>query len=161
MAAGSPLADFCDEVMPVAEELVLTKQYVSAFFGTTLVSALHSAGVDTIVLLGCSTSGCIRATAVDGVQNGFRTIVVRKCVGGRHQLLTGGSGAAFPGNEYVFEANAHIQLPAGLAFEPTLQYAINPNSFYDPLTARRPRDGIFAIGTLIIPVGILLGISPG
>ena len=77
------------------------------------------------------------------------------------QLLTGGSGAAFPGNEYVFEANAHIQLPAGLAFEPTVQYAINPNSFYDPLTARRPRDGIFAIGTLIIPVGILLGISPG
>ena len=76
-------------------------------------------------------------------------------------VVSGGSGAAFPGNEYVFEANAHIQLPAGLAFEPTLQYAINPNSFYNPLTAMRPRDGIFAIGTLIIPVGILLGISPG
>ena len=76
-------------------------------------------------------------------------------------LVSGGSGAAFPGNEYVFEANAHIQLPAGLAFEPTVQYAINPNSFYNPLTALRPRDGVFAIGTLIIPVGILLGISPG
>ena len=76
-------------------------------------------------------------------------------------LVSGGSGAAFPGNEYVFEANAHIMLPAGLAFEPTVQYAVNPNSFYNPLTARRPRDGIFAIGTLIIPVGILLGITPG
>ena len=76
-------------------------------------------------------------------------------------FVSGGSGAAFPGNEYVFEANAHIQLPAGLAFEPTVQYAVNPNSFYNPLTARRPQNGVFAIGTLIIPVGILLGISPG
>ncbi len=76
-------------------------------------------------------------------------------------FVSGGSGAAFPGNEFVFEANAHIQLPAGLAFEPTVQYAINPNSFYNPLTPNRPRDGIFAIGTLIIPVGILLGITPG
>ena len=76
-------------------------------------------------------------------------------------FVSGGSGAAFPGNEYVFEANAHIQLPAGLAFEPTVQYAINPNSFYNPLTARRPQNGVFAIGTLIIPVGILIGISPG
>lgn len=76
-------------------------------------------------------------------------------------FVSGGSGAAFPGNEFVFEANAHIQLPAGLAFEPTVQYAINPNSFYNPLTARRPQNGVFAIGTLIIPVGILLGISPG
>ena len=49
----------------------------------------------------------------------------------------------------------------GLAFEPVVQYAINPNSFYNPLTARRPRDGLFAIGTLIIPVGILLGLTPG
>ena len=76
-------------------------------------------------------------------------------------FVSGGSGAAFPGNEYVFEANAHIQLPAGLAFEPVVQYAINPNSFYNPLTARRPRDGVFAIGTLIIPVGLLLGLTPG
>ena len=42
-----------------------------------------------------------------------------------------------------------------------MQYAINPNSFYNPLTARRPQNGVFAIGTLIIPVGVLLGISPG
>ena len=76
-------------------------------------------------------------------------------------LVSGGPGTAFPGDEYVFEANAHIQLPAGLAFEPTIQYAINPNSFYNPMTARRPRDGIFAIGTLIIPVGVFLGLTPG
>jgi porin len=76
-------------------------------------------------------------------------------------LVSGGSGLAFPGNEFVFEANAHIQLPGGLAFEPVIQYAINPNSFYNPMTPRRPRDGIFAIGTLVIPIGILLGLAPG
>ena len=42
-----------------------------------------------------------------------------------------------------------------------MQYAINPNSFYNPMTPRRPRDGFFAIGTLIIPVGVLLGVTPG
>jgi porin len=76
-------------------------------------------------------------------------------------FASGGSGAAFLGNEYVFEGNAHIQLPAGLAFEPTIQYAINPNSYYNPLTARRPSNGVFAIGTLIIPVGVLLGLTAG
>ncbi|TBN53995.1 isochorismatase family protein [Hansschlegelia quercus] len=84
MADGNPLAEFCDEVAPRPGELVMTKQYASSFFGTSLASTLHASGVDTIVLLGCSTSGCIRATAVDGVQHGFRTIVVRECVGDRH-----------------------------------------------------------------------------
>jgi maleamate amidohydrolase len=45
---------------------------------------LHADGIDTVVLAGCSTSGCIRASAVDAVQHGFRTIVVRDCVGDRH-----------------------------------------------------------------------------
>ncbi len=42
-------------------------------------------GIDTVILAGCSTSGCIRASAVDAVQHGFRTIVVRDCVGDRHE----------------------------------------------------------------------------
>jgi len=84
MVAGNPLAEFCEGVEPKAGELVITKQYASAFFGTSLAPTLHAQGIDTVVLAGCSTSGCIRATAVDAVQYGFRTIVVRDCVGDRH-----------------------------------------------------------------------------
>ncbi|WP_223443323.1 N-carbamoylsarcosine amidohydrolase [Pseudomonas sp. BF-R-19] len=85
MVEGNPLAAFCPEVLPLAEEVVLSKQYASAFFGTSLAPMLLASGIDTLILAGCSTSGCIRATAVDGVQHGFRTIVVRQCVGDRHE----------------------------------------------------------------------------
>ena len=64
---------------------MITKNYASAFFGTSLASVLTAEGVDTVVIVGCSTSGCVRATAVDAVQYGFRTIVIRDCVGDRHQ----------------------------------------------------------------------------
>ncbi|MEA5670624.1 N-carbamoylsarcosine amidohydrolase [Pseudomonas sp. MH2] len=84
MVEGNPLAAFCEAVMPLAQEVVLSKQYASAFFGTSLAPLLHAQGVDTVVLAGCSTSGCIRASAVDALQHGFRTIVVRECVGDRH-----------------------------------------------------------------------------
>jgi maleamate amidohydrolase len=84
MVEGNPLAAFCEAVLPRADEVVISKQYASAFFGSSLASMLHAQGIDTVVLAGCSTSGCIRATAVDAVQHGFRTIVVRECVGDRH-----------------------------------------------------------------------------
>ncbi|CAI1169903.1 N-carbamoylsarcosine amidohydrolase [Serratia grimesii] len=84
MVDGNPLAAFCPQVVPRTTEVVLTKQYASAFFGTSLASMLVALGVDTLLLVGCSTSGCIRASAVDAVQHGFRTIVVRECVGDRH-----------------------------------------------------------------------------
>ncbi|MBD9600135.1 isochorismatase family protein [Pseudomonas sp. PDM10] len=84
MVEGNPLAAFCEEVIPLEDEVVISKQYASAFFGSSLASMLHAQGIDTVVLAGCSTSGCIRATAVDAVQHGFRTIVVRECVGDRH-----------------------------------------------------------------------------
>lgn len=84
MVAGNPLAEFCEGVEPLADEPVFTKQYASAFFGTSLAPMLHAQGIDTVILAGCSTSGCIRASAVDAVQHGFRTIVVRDCVGDRH-----------------------------------------------------------------------------
>ncbi|WP_248806873.1 N-carbamoylsarcosine amidohydrolase [Pseudomonas sp. MWU13-2100] len=84
MVEGNPLAAFCTAVLPLPAEVVISKQYASAFFGTSLASQLHTQGIDTVVLAGCSTSGCIRATAVDAVQHGFRTIVVRECVGDRH-----------------------------------------------------------------------------
>jgi maleamate amidohydrolase len=84
MVEGNPFAAFCPEVAPRDGEPVVSKQYASAFFGTSLASLLHAQGIDTLVLAGCSTSGCIRASAVDAVQHGFRTIVVRECVGDRH-----------------------------------------------------------------------------
>ncbi|WP_447956562.1 isochorismatase family protein [Vreelandella sp. EE7] len=84
MVAGNTFAEFCDEVTPAPTEPVVTKQYASAFFGTSLASMLVAMEVDTIIVTGCSTSGCIRATAVDGLQYGFRVMVVRDCVGDRH-----------------------------------------------------------------------------
>ncbi|MCH4812659.1 N-carbamoylsarcosine amidohydrolase [Vreelandella neptunia] len=84
MVAGNPYAEFCPEVTPNDNELVMTKQYASAFFGTSLASTLVAMGIDTLIITGCSTSGCIRATAVDGLQYGFRVMVVRDCVGDRH-----------------------------------------------------------------------------
>lgn len=84
MVAGNPLAEFCEGVEPRQGEPVVTKQYASAFFGTSLAPMLHAQSIDTVVIAGCSTSGCIRASAVDAVQYGFRTIVVRDCVGDRH-----------------------------------------------------------------------------
>ncbi|RWX31872.1 isochorismatase family protein, partial [Rhizobium leguminosarum] len=78
MVEGNVLAEFCDGVEPASGELVIVKQYASAFFGTSLASQLHAQGIDTVIMAGCSTSGCIRATAVDAVQHGFRGIVVRE-----------------------------------------------------------------------------------
>jgi maleamate amidohydrolase len=84
LVEGNPYAQTCDEVLPRPEETVITKNYASVFFGTSLVATLNARRVDTVILIGCSTSGCIRASAVDAVQYGFRTIVVRDCVGDRH-----------------------------------------------------------------------------
>ena len=65
------------------DEVVIEKQYASAFFGTPLATTLHAQGVDTLIVVGCTTSGCVRATAVDGLQHGLRVIVPRECVGDR------------------------------------------------------------------------------
>ena len=64
-------------------EIVIEKQYASAFFGTPFSSTLRALGVDTLIVTGCTTSGCVRATAVDGLQHGLRVIVPRECVGDR------------------------------------------------------------------------------
>jgi maleamate amidohydrolase len=61
----------------------VTKQYASAFFGTSLASTLTSQGIDTLLIAGLTTSGCVRATAVDAIQHGFRPIVVSDAVGDR------------------------------------------------------------------------------
>ena len=84
LTAEAPAAQFCESLQPEEGDVVITKQYASAFFGTSLSSMLAARRTDTIILIGCSTSGCIRATAVDGMQHGFRVIVPKECVGDRH-----------------------------------------------------------------------------
>ncbi len=72
---------------PVAGEPVVAKQYASAFFGTSLAATLHTAGVDTVVIAGVSTSGCVRATATDALGHGFRPQVVREACADRTPAL--------------------------------------------------------------------------
>ena len=62
-------------------------QYPSAFFGTSLAANLRAIHVDTCIVVGCSTSGCIRATVLDGMCHGFRCIVPRECVGDRTESI--------------------------------------------------------------------------
>ena len=81
--AGSPLGEIPDELAPLPGEIVIHKQYASAFFGTSLASTLTALGVDTAVIVGLSTSGCVRASAVDAMQHGFVPVVVSDAVGDR------------------------------------------------------------------------------
>ena len=82
--AGSPYGAFADGVAPLPGELVVTKQYASAFFGTSLASTLHALRTDTVILGGFSTSGCVRATALDALQHGFAPFLVREACGDRN-----------------------------------------------------------------------------
>lgn len=79
----TPLGQFMPEVMPLGAEVTIVKQYASAFFGTTLASTLSACAIDTVIITGVSTSGCIRATAVDAIQHGFIPLVPREAVGDR------------------------------------------------------------------------------
>jgi maleamate amidohydrolase len=88
-AEGSPLGGFAPPLSPGPGELVVTKHYASAFAGTSLAAWLASHGIDTLVIGGYSTSGCVRASALDALQHGFRPIVVREACadrdGGPHE----------------------------------------------------------------------------
>ena len=72
-----------ERVAPQPKDLVLEKENASAFFGTHLAPYLIGHGVDTLLITGCSTSACIRATATDAKSYRFRPIIVRECVGDR------------------------------------------------------------------------------
>ena len=71
------------ELTPVAGELVVRKTLPSAFAGTGLAQWLAGRGVETLVIVGCTTSGCVRATALDAMSSGFRPLVLEDCVGDR------------------------------------------------------------------------------
>ncbi len=84
LEAGSRWAEIDPRIAPREEEPVLNKLFASGFFGTGLSSALTAAGVDTLIVTGASTSGCVRATAVDALQYGFHPVVPREAVGDRN-----------------------------------------------------------------------------
>ncbi|MDN5698191.1 MAG: isochorismatase family protein [Rubrobacter sp.] len=84
LEAGSRWAEIDPRLAPREEEPVLNKLFASGFFGTGLSSALTAAGVDTLIVTGASTSGCVRATVVDALQHGFRPVVPRDAVGDRN-----------------------------------------------------------------------------
>jgi maleamate amidohydrolase len=86
MRAGTPLVELDPRLERRPDEAIVLKKYASAFFGTDLVSRLNTRGIDTLLLAGCTTSGCVRATAVDGLQNGYHVIVVEEAVGDRAEL---------------------------------------------------------------------------
>ena len=82
---------------PEPGEPVFGKQAASAFFGTSLISFLLGASVDSLIVTGCVTSGCVRASVVDAVSWGFRTIVPAECVGDR---------AAGPHDSNIFDMDS-------------------------------------------------------
>jgi nicotinamidase-related amidase len=86
LVAGSEWVDIDRRLERRSDEPVLVKKYASCFFGTDLTTRLISRGVDTVILCGCTTSGCVRATAVDACSYGFRTIVVEEATGDRSPL---------------------------------------------------------------------------
>ena len=103
--AHPDLAAFAEGLEPVAGETVISKQYASAFFGTSLSSTLTALGVDTVLIAGLSTSGCVRASAVDCCQHGFIPVVVAEAVGDR---------AAGPHESNLFDIQAKYGDVVGL-----------------------------------------------
>lgn len=80
---GSEGAEIVPQLTPLAGEYVLTKTQPSAFFGTELAGWMTLNSIDTVLVAGCTTSGCVRASVVDAMSHNYRTIVVTDCVGDR------------------------------------------------------------------------------
>lgn len=83
---GTPEAQIVKELEPSDRDLVVDKSYASAFFGTPLISYLIKMGVDSLIIVGGSTSGCVRATAIDAVTRNFNVAVVSDAVYDRIDL---------------------------------------------------------------------------
>jgi nicotinamidase-related amidase len=111
LKAGSEAVKIDQRLDMRASDSLLVKKYASCFFGTDLVPRLMNQRVDTLIIAGCTTSGCVRATAVDAVQNGFRPMVVREAVGDRSQAAH---------EQSLFDLNAKYADVVSL--DETLQY---------------------------------------
>jgi maleamate amidohydrolase len=83
LTESAPASQVVATLAPQTGELVLRKTQASAFFGTHLASVLALRGVDTLVISGCTTSGCIRASVIDAMSMNYRTVVATDCVGDR------------------------------------------------------------------------------
>jgi maleamate amidohydrolase len=83
LVKGTPLVELDDRLARLPADVVVEKRYPSAFFDTGLLDLLKRLGIDTTLICGCVTSSCVRATALDAMQHGFYTAVVRECVGDR------------------------------------------------------------------------------
>jgi len=94
---GNPLGGWPEGLEPGNDELVISKQYPSAFFGTSLAETLNQRSIDTLIITGVTTSGCVRATCVDAMSYGFVPIVVADACGDRH---------AAPQEANLFDMNA-------------------------------------------------------
>jgi maleamate amidohydrolase len=97
LEAGSRWVEIDPRIAPQPGEPVLRKLHASAFFETELAGLLAAAGCDSVIVAGASTSGCVRATAVDALQHGYRTVVPREAVGDRN-------AAAHEANLYDIDA---------------------------------------------------------
>ncbi|KMO36236.1 porin [Methylobacterium variabile] len=78
---------------------------------------------------------------------------------GEANRVSGGTGQPYPRDKLVVEANARFELGHGVGFEPVLQYVVNADSFYEPYSARRAKDGVFVGASLVVPLGTMLGLA--
>jgi nicotinamidase-related amidase len=108
---GSPPAELDPRLPRAPEDTVISKKGASAFFGTNLAAVLSALRVDTVVICGATTSGCVRASVVDSVQSGFPTLVPRECVGDR---------AAGPHEANLFDI--HAKYGDVISLEDALEY---------------------------------------
>lgn len=83
LTLGSELVELDPRLNRNPEDLVIVKKYASGFFGTYLGSTLTMKGVDTLIVTGCTTSGCVRATVMDALNHGFRPIIPLEAIGDR------------------------------------------------------------------------------
>ena len=129
---GTPAAELDPRLPRGPHDVVLHKKGASAFFGTNLSAVLAAQQVDTLVICGATTSGCVRASAVDSVQYGFPTLVVRDCVGDR---------APGPHEANLFDIDAKygdvISLDDALAYvrDPAAEAAAAPAARNEPVPA--------------------------
>jgi len=75
-----------EEIAPQEGDVVFSKRYASAFFGTPLMTYLNDLDVDTLIVTGCTTSGCVRATVADAFSFGFKVVVPEECVYDRGEV---------------------------------------------------------------------------
>ena len=109
-----------DDRLPVEPgDHLITKKGASAFFGTGLAALLAGLRVDTVLICGATTSGCVRASAVDAVQSGFSVLVPRQCVGDRaqgpHEANLFDIQAKYGDVVELADALSYVRVPAGVA----------------------------------------------